>query len=589
MSIAAAKTKSPPAPKWPVRFGLSALVAFLLAYTVLFVGPVDVVCCNQAYLSFSAGPLVAPLLGLTIAFTIVPAALVSLLRGRAWMGALAALFALALMCYLQGLLLDGRMASLDGSTFRWQDDPGSAWTNLLIWLGAVALCTALGLLFPETGRVVIAVACVSCVFGQTVGLVSTIPSDSASEYQLDGELEMTLSSGDNIVLFTLDRMSALIFETNLRYDSELGDFLKDFEFYNNMCGEYHLTFPSLAYLATHVHYDGTQLTADYFHDAWNSDLCTNFYDTLHELGYDVRFYMEPSYISLTADNMLGKVDNVAKSGTLTLTTGFLDKLFSISLYRYVPVMLKNGFCIATADLAAEVRYDALEPVVTNGYFYDTVRSGLTLQSDTNSFVWYHLEGAHSPFTIGWDGSFLEEEPEEVTISVRVSQLHGYLLMIEEYIQQMKDLGIYDNATIIISADHGHYDCFMPAFLIKPAGQTGDALTINEAPVTQQEVMPTILSLLGRDYSDYGTTIYDWSEGDEREREIRFWRHMDEYPEASFIGDFDQFDVVENGFTRFNVMCLERFTGGRDELMEVMNDWFYDAVADEITPIADSFY
>ena len=74
-----------------ISLAVMAAPAFLLMFITLFFGPLDIVNTNQQYLTFAAGRLFWPLLGLTLAGTLVLAALLALLRGRGfgvgWYGA----------------------------------------------------------------------------------------------------------------------------------------------------------------------------------------------------------------------------------------------------------------------------------------------------------------------------------------------------------------------------------------------------------------------------------------------------------------------------------------------------------------------
>ena len=199
-----------------------------------------------------------------------------------------------------------------------------------------------------------------------------------------------------------------------------------------------------------------------------------------------------------------------------------------------------------------------------------------------------MDGAHFPFTVGYDGLPLGYEAEE-TAENRVAQLHGYLLAAVDFLDQLKALGLYDDATIILSADHGFYDCFQAAFLIKQPGQSFETMKVNAAPVAQEDIMATILYSLGEEPSDYGTTVYDWSEGDSRDRSTNIWIYLDGYPEAPWIGNINQWETVAHGMNRYNVFGVLNYNGDREALWEKELLLYYSHTADEILPLYDSFY
>ena len=137
-----------------------------------------------------------------------------------------------------------------------------------------------------------------------------------------------------------------------------------------------------------------------------------------------------------------------------------------------------------------------------------------------------MRGPHGPFYLSDDVKY-EPTGREATVS---SQGRGSLRIVYEYLEQMKELGIYDDATIIITADHGQGYILdsdktsgkpdrtsRPIFIVKKPNEQGEAMRISNAPVSQAELIPTILGAVGADGSDYGRTFEDISENEERER------------------------------------------------------------------------
>ena len=57
------------------------------------------------------------------------------------------------------------------------------------------------------------------------------------------------------------------------------------------------------------------------------------------------------------------------------------------------------------------------------------------------------------------------------------------------------------------------------------------MNINSAPISWDDFQATIISLLEKDYSDYGTSIYDWDEDDERERTVYMIQNDESYPKV----------------------------------------------------------
>ena len=98
--------------------------------------------------------------------------------------------------------------------------------------------------------------------------------------------------------------------------------------------------------------------------------------------------------------------------------------------------------------------------------------------------------------------------------------------------EMKKLGIYDNATIIITADHGQntnvmkesevdtdYDMTStPILFVKLAGEQHEERFVNStAPVSHTDFMATVIKAVGGDAQQYGRTFSQIDSNEGRER------------------------------------------------------------------------
>ena len=573
---------------WLRRFLVLLAPAFLICYTVGFFGPLDIVNANHAYLTFSAGDLL-PVFGLiTLGASVVIAAVFALIPGRARGLAMGILFSLAILLYFQGAILNGDvLITLDGNTFDWHTVETQTWINLAIWIGVTVVLTVLAIIFPEQARLVTLIASLALVVAQTMALIVTwVPRDNSTpNYQLNGEDIYTFSTDENILLITLDQFNPLIFEEQMENDPEIREIFKDFLYYDNMSSCYSFTFPSLMYLGTHQYFDTTIPTREAVYNAWHSESAEGFYDALHDNGFAANLFLEANYAGLGAENLLGKADNVVEAGRLVITPLFYEFVLDMSLYRYFPIILKGEVCVSTGGILDLSSFQGVTKLTINYDFLSTLEQrGISLTDDHKVFNWYHMAGAHFPYVVDYDGYLCDEEDTD-----RPTALHGYLMMLKAFFEGMKEAGVYDDATIIISADHGYFECFQTVGMIKLPGETRDEMEVSHAPVAQEDVMPTILWALGEDYSDYGTTFFDWDEGDYRVRTTRVWGYMRSYPDVEWIGNLDQWDAEANGFERYNVFGVFHYVGDRNTILYKERYWYNYGVADEIQPLYDSFY
>jgi len=120
-----------------------------------------------------------------------------------------------------------------------------------------------------------------------------------------------------------------------------------------------------------------------------------------------------------------------------------------------------------------------------------------------------LVGAHKPY-------IMDENAVYVGSSDLVSQLKGSFNILYHYMDEMKRLGVYEDATIIITGDHGWGSNNM-GFFVKPRGSAGTPLASNNAPVSHANLLATILKSEGLEYSQFGVSVFDVEQDTDGER------------------------------------------------------------------------
>ena len=135
-----------------------------------------------------------------------------------------------------------------------------------------------------------------------------------------------------------------------------------------------------------------------------------------------------------------------------------------------------------------------------------------------AFRFIHLLGAHYPYSIDERANDLGTDN-----STKEQQAQGSMYIVAEYLRQLKELGVYDRSTIIITADHGKWfltpepltTTSTPIMLVKPAknssqddetteGTQGAAVQKSGMPVSHHDYLPTVAQAMGLDSSKYGS-------------------------------------------------------------------------------------
>ena len=372
--------------------------------------------------------------------------------------------------------------------------------------------------------------------------ISLMNDSNYDSYFLSGDKQFEVSSEENVIVFIMDTYYVGYFNDYIKKNPEsCSSFLSDFTFFDNVTTETTYTAFSMPCLLTQHDSDYSISLIDSNAAGWVSSEATDFYKKMHNQGYKVRLYTDNDRYSGDADNMIGKIDNVVKCHSEYITDKIPTYLsmLKLSMYRYCPEFMKSTFYIADS-IEINKHTKSTNPVdnldlsdwntvsntskdfgicYLNADYYKSLAEGLTPVSDEKLCIFQHIYGMHDPF--------MGIENNNALISINSSDIavNSCMTILEEYIEQLKKIGVYDNSTIILTADHGMHENLnqsQPIMLIKPAGTTKNSMTINTAPgVLQDDLLPTILDCIGMESdSSAGYSLLRLDEDMQRSRIIR---------------------------------------------------------------------
>lgn len=511
-----------------------AVTAFLFnlfsSLTMAFFSPMEVVLINQHefYFSFPNAALfqgIAALAAaglLTLVMVLLPRKAGTVLAGLSLGGGIAA--------YIQAFFLNGKMVALTGETMA--VSAAEKAVNLLIWLAVIAGTVLLlrGLRKP----VVTVLRCVAAalIAMQCVAMVSTIAAKGVDEKGealfLTSEGEFELSSGNNVIEFVLDTTDGTVVREMLEEYPEMYDRLAGWVYYPNVTSKNSRTYPSLTYMLSGKECFYNCPAEEYVREAFEE---SPFIPGLKAAGTDICLYTPDT-------DILGRQVADYARNSLRYDYSRLDSLnpvrlvmnlMHVALYKSMPYALKDVFAydMSIINISSFRDYERRARPFRDAdsmFYQDFLNAGGLKSSDgyEKAFRFYHLWGNHPGFV--WD-----ENLEESTTADRTQALRGSFRIIEKLIEEMKRLGIYDRATIIVTADHGLSNLgyekleisqtFCPLLMVKYPGQTEQPLQINGAPVAHDDLFATIEDALGAERSGCGSgkALKDFSPGEERER------------------------------------------------------------------------
>lgn len=403
---------------------------------------------------------------------------------------------------------------------------------------------------------------------QTAGIAASITGYDMTHF--DGSQYFSykkafqLSSEGNICVFITDRLDVKYMDKALEDYPELNEQLEGFTFYKNNVSTHTFTFPSITRMLTGEPYDNSDFFA-YMDKAWAR---RNIIDVLRENGYRSALLISRSGAYGRLSHVYDRADNITvpeKSGIDKKHSQIAKTTINISFSKAMPYFAKGIFIERTGmgfgNAFLEWPDDVLLPIIsveTDLNFYKHLKTaGLSIQTEHKTLSIAHLNCAH-------DGGYRYNQVVD-TIELYDGDRHdsarGCFAILNEYFSQMKDLGIYDNSTIIIVADHGTQNNIQEtpqlageitsALLIKPINASGDLKTDTESELSNVNFAAGILRIAGLQHEDFGLAYFDIIDGQLPQTREFFltrdkYKTRDRYIISGDANDFSNWTFISNG-------------------------------------------
>ena len=436
-----------------------------------------------------------------------------------------------LLSNIQSMILNGTMKNMDGVMQQW--NVGTVFVNMVLWIGTFIgvfiLCSYMKKKVRNVFKMIGYFGTVIQVISLGILLIVTLPTIKFDNYVLSTEKTFELSSTNNVIVFVLDWFDTQIAEQILAEDRDFFAPLDDFVWYENTTSKYAFTDMSIPYMLSGVEWEVGQLEVEYAKSAPKE---SDVLETIINEGYTVGLYTEASFVGRDEQQL---IENGREAKWSLDIVDELQVMAKTTRYKTYPFLLKKHFFYSDDDIFNMQRTDVAIHNIYNDIPFATLllEEGVTVNDNNRgAFKFYHLHGPHTSYLM--NEKFESEETDMLT------QARGSLRIVYEFIEQLKKNKLYENATIIITADHGQnfFDrpsnaeelgldlVSSPILFVKEAGVDRIAVETSKAPVSHEEFIPTILKAVVGNTKGYGRTFSEVEENEVREREFIYGRHSD---------------------------------------------------------------
>ncbi len=545
--------------KFKSRLIMTLPLALAIPLMIIVTAVIELFAGNINEFGFAFEDFIKPMIITALGLFLIITAILLPLRKKAFDIAHAVVLWLGAMLFLQGNFLNIGLDSLAadgvGNT---EGGSGVIWQiiNTVLWLASgvgIIYVAAKGVLKRKTVKTVSLMTSAFLIFISVLSLtVNFTTVDIMGKGKDDGsgdtgkdevkdilstEHLTELSPYGNIIMFVVDRYDGEYFDELYEEEPEFFDNLDGFTYYDNHISLYARTYPSLAYMLTGHENTFQGSRVNFFKRVYQN---SPFLKDLQANNYSINIYTDDWYGFNKASDLSGVADNVrsTKGYHINDERALAGSLLEVCLYRYFPNILKgtvSSVSSSTFDEYIEYHSEYRSYSTENWAVYPLVKDGKVHISDRfedgeKLFSCIHLAGCHMP-------CFYDEEANKTKecYDVKVAQ-KGSFIIINEYLDRMRELGIYEDSTIIIVGDHADplndyadvYRARTTSLFVKKKGESGTPFKFNSAPVAHENLHATIVKSEGINTErDYGIAVFDMPLDSDHKRKYIFQKSVDE--------------------------------------------------------------
>jgi membrane protein insertase Oxa1/YidC/SpoIIIJ len=393
---------------------------------------------------------------------------------------------LTFLLMLESWPLSYRLPELDGNLSGYEFGWRSVFDGL-IWITLLGVGIRFkNIIFDWAFRACLCIT-VSCLISITViQLNLNLPKSLANITPLDVMNVTGFNQDNNVLLLSMDMMHSRTVQKILVEHPDMRSRLTGFtNFTNNITqhGSTQLSVPSLLHGQL---FDGV----DFFEH--RNKVYTSEHSLLnHFIEKNFSIFMNMgSGLIFTNQPLMNKDASRSEIRLYALGTYPLH-IQDLTFFRILPLGLKSHF-LQEARVYTQTQ-DTKYISKKEKDFYVLLSDKTDNLLSTPTLHAYHTAGGHYPFYLDAKGQLLKETPKWSNVSAYEAQVIGLLTSVLDFIDLLKEKGLYDQSTIILTSDHGYeyypeednngiYGRFTPMLIVKPRGAQ-KPYTENDAPMS----------------------------------------------------------------------------------------------------------
>ncbi len=416
-------------------------VSLLFIGTPLFFVPLELFTTNSSEFILSTSQLILFALAITIIGTIITS-LILIYFKRAQPTLVIILLVLGLFCWYQSMF-GWDKGPLNGVNTNSPDTVKVIIQTMVILIALIIAILNRRRILPYAAKIagiVIIAQIINIVF-----LIINIPEEPLfKSLESDDSNKFSFSAQEkNVIVLILDTFQTDVFKEIIDERPEYKDMLKGFTYFPNNLAGYPTTYASVSLALTGNYYQNEKPIQSFIKESFTTNSLPK---TFKAAGYDVYLPLNPTLYSTP------EIASNYKIRQAPTNWQAISSIYSLGTLKLLPESIKS--------LMSNTKKTNIETVVAeagslfdyNVDFVNSFESQVNTQGNQPTFKFYHLRGAHAPFTLNEHLQY-EEMPFDRSSFKR--QSIAALQTTQRLLKRLETLGIYNNTAIVILGDHGN--------------------------------------------------------------------------------------------------------------------------------------
>ena len=432
---------------------------------------------------------------------------------------------LALGAWLQTSFMNWNYGLLDGTPIEWSRLWQFGVIDTSVWCAVAGVSYWLLKKRPNDVKFVLLVLLTIQFVGPISATVSLVRTDVESpsigaDSGLDYRRIFGLSAEKNIVVILNDGFKSDVFFELLTEHPEIRQSFEGFEFLPDTSGMFASTYPSIPLVMTGQPYDNQEPISEYIETAYSE---VGLPRALGSRGYQVEVVAPDNRMVMVSEEDGTFTSKVELSGETRSSYQESLRIADVALMRSLPHFLKP--LIHRNERWFLLNFvTGSRPILEHGWdidFLEQFEKHSAVVDATPAFKYFYIYTPHMPIRMN---EHMERWEAPTTRDNYKQQALGAISLLDRILETYKNLGVYDDTAIVITADHGismptNYSLYglsndlpsivpesvrniaMPVLLVKEFDKRGE-LVVNDTPTSLADVRNIVTALAdGRTLSD----------------------------------------------------------------------------------------